>query len=54
MGSSQPSIQEVPGHLSLGVKQPGREADRSPAANADVKNDGTVPPFHHTSSWCGA
>jgi hypothetical protein len=54
LGSTQPSIQDVPGPLSLGVKQPGREADRSLPASADVKNDGTLPPLHHTSSWCGS
>jgi len=27
----------VPGHLSLGVKRPGREADHSPPSSAEVK-----------------
>jgi hypothetical protein len=38
MGTSQPPIQWVPGALSLGVKQPVREADHTPAASAEVKN----------------
>jgi hypothetical protein len=35
--STQPPIQWVPGALSQGVKRPGREADHSPPANAEVK-----------------
>jgi hypothetical protein len=38
LGPSQPPIQGVPGALSLGVKQPGREADHSPPSSAEVKN----------------
>jgi hypothetical protein len=34
---NQPPIQWVPEALSLGVKQPGREADHSPPSSADVK-----------------
>jgi hypothetical protein len=30
LGPTQPPIQWVPGALSLGVKQPGHEADHSP------------------------
>jgi hypothetical protein len=37
MGSTQPPIQWVPGALSRGVKRPGREADHSPPASAEVK-----------------
>jgi hypothetical protein len=33
----QPSVQWVPGALSLGVKRPGREADHSPPSSAQVK-----------------
>jgi hypothetical protein len=36
-GPTQPPIQWVPGALSLGVKQPGREADHSPPSSAGVK-----------------
>jgi len=36
--TTQPSIQWVPGALSLGVKWPGREADHTPQSSAEVKN----------------
>jgi hypothetical protein len=38
LGPTQPPIQCVPGALSLGVKRPEREADRSPPSSADVRN----------------
>jgi hypothetical protein len=38
LGSTQPSIQSVPGAVSLAVKRPGREADHSPPSSAEVKN----------------
>jgi hypothetical protein len=37
LGSTQSPIQWVPGALSPGVKRPGREADHSPLASAEVK-----------------
>jgi hypothetical protein len=37
LGPTQPPIQWVPGHLSPGVKGPGREADYSPPTSAEVK-----------------
>jgi hypothetical protein len=37
LGPTQPSIQWVPGALSLGLKQPRREADHSPPFSAEVK-----------------
>jgi hypothetical protein len=37
LGLTQPPIQWVPGALSLGVKQQGREADQSPPVIAEVK-----------------
>jgi hypothetical protein len=37
LGPTQPPIQWVPGALSPGMKQPGREADHSPPTSADVK-----------------
>jgi hypothetical protein len=37
LGPTQPSIQWVPGALSLGVKWPGCEADQSPPSSAKVK-----------------
>jgi hypothetical protein len=38
LGPTQPPIQWVPGALSLGVKQLGREVDHSPPSSAEVKN----------------
>jgi hypothetical protein len=38
LGPTQPPIQWVPGTLSLGVKQLGREADHSPPSRNEVKN----------------
>jgi hypothetical protein len=35
--STQPPIQSVPVAVSPGVKRPGREADHSPPASAEVK-----------------
>jgi hypothetical protein len=37
LGPTQHSIKWVPGAVSPGVKQPGREADHSPPTNAEVK-----------------
>jgi hypothetical protein len=37
LGSTQPPIQRVLEDLSLGVKRPGREANHSPPASAEVK-----------------
>jgi hypothetical protein len=37
LGPTQLPIQRVPGALSPGVKQPGREADHSPQTSAEVK-----------------
>jgi hypothetical protein len=39
LGSTQPPIQRVPGALSLAMKQPGHEADHSPPASAEVKEN---------------
>jgi hypothetical protein len=35
------------------VKQPEREADRSPPSSAEVKNEWNYNPLSHTSSWRG-
>jgi hypothetical protein len=35
---TQSPVQRVTGALSLGVKRPGREANRSPLSSAEVKN----------------
>jgi hypothetical protein len=37
LGPTQPPIQRVPGVLSLGIKQAGREADHSPPSSAEIK-----------------
>lgn len=42
LGTTQPPIQRVPGCLTLGIKQPGSEAGRSPPCTAEVKNAGTI------------
>jgi hypothetical protein len=39
LGPTQPPVQWIPAALSLGVKQPGREADHSPPSSAEVKNE---------------
>jgi hypothetical protein len=55
LGSTQPPIQWVRGALSLGVKQPGREADHSPPSSAEFKE--WVEPYLHLPnmpSWRGA
>jgi hypothetical protein len=49
LGPIQPPIQWVPG-----VKQPGREADHSPASNAEIKNDGDIHAFLDMPSWHSA
>jgi hypothetical protein len=38
LGPTQTPIELVPEALTLGVKQPGREADHSPKSSAEVKN----------------
>jgi hypothetical protein len=48
-GPSQSPIQWVLGFISQGVKQPGRETDRSPPTSAEVKNTWiyrSTPPIH--------
>jgi hypothetical protein len=37
LGPTQPLIQRVPGALSPGLKQAGRDADHSPETSAEVK-----------------
>jgi hypothetical protein len=54
LGPTQPLIQWVPGALSLGVKQPGREADHSPPSGAEVENTWsyTSIPQYVFMGWC--
>jgi hypothetical protein len=40
--------------LNIYTSRPGREADHSPPSSADAKNDGSIPPLHHMSSWHSA
>jgi hypothetical protein len=52
---THPSIQWVPGALSVGVKRPGHEADHLPPSSAEVKE--CVELYFHspnTPSWRGA
>jgi hypothetical protein len=46
MGSTQPPVQRVLGVLSLGVRRQGREADRSPRSNVEVKQTWMYPSTH--------
>jgi hypothetical protein len=50
----QPSIQWVPGALSLGIRRQGREAEHSPSSSAEVKNGRAIPSLLHISSWHNA
>jgi hypothetical protein len=55
VGPIQAPIQWVPGALSLGIKRPGREADRSPPSSTEVKE--WVELYLHSPnrpSWRGA
>jgi hypothetical protein len=54
LGPTQPPIQWVTVALSLAIKWPGREADRSPPSSAEVK--GCVELYLHSpnTSWHGA
>jgi hypothetical protein len=54
LGPTHPPIHWVPGALSLGVKQLGREADHSPPSSAVVKNPWSLPPLPHYvfMAWC--
>jgi hypothetical protein len=49
-GVHQAHIQSILGILSPGIKQPGREAVRSPPSCAEVKNGGAIRSLPHMSS----
>jgi hypothetical protein len=51
LGPTCSPLKLVPGDLSPGLKQTGREADYSPPSSGDVKNGGVIPPLHLESSW---
>jgi hypothetical protein len=44
-GAHPASCQMGIGILSPGVKQPGREANRSPPSGSEVKRSGSIPPL---------
>jgi hypothetical protein len=54
LGPTQPSIQWEPGALSLGVKQPEREAGHSTPSSAEVKSawSYTSTPQYVFMAWC--
>jgi hypothetical protein len=54
LGPNQPSIQRVPEALSLAIKRPGRKADHSRPAGAEVKNTWicTTTPPHIFVAYC--
>jgi hypothetical protein len=54
LGPTQPPIQWVPVAHSLGIKQPGSEADHSPSSSVEVKNIGAIPPIPNTFPWSSA
>jgi hypothetical protein len=54
LGPIQSLMQWIPAAISLGVKQPDREADHSPPSSVDVKNGGAIPPLLSMSSWLSA
>lgn len=47
----RPPIQRVPEHLSVRVKRPGREADRSPYLVRRLQMHGAIPLVHSIPSW---
>jgi hypothetical protein len=51
-GPPHPPIQWVPGSLSLGVKQPGSEADHSSSLMSMSKNARSYTSTRNTPSWC--
>jgi hypothetical protein len=52
--ASQPPIQEVPGAVSLDIKQQGFDGAHSPPSRAEVKIGEAIPALLHTTSWNGA
>jgi hypothetical protein len=54
LGHTQSPIQWVPEALSLGMKQPGREADHSPPSSAEDKNAWSYTPLlqYAFMAWC--
>jgi hypothetical protein len=54
LGSTQLSVEWVPGTLSPRVNRPRLETDHSPLTVAENENCGAIRPLLHTSSWRGA
>jgi hypothetical protein len=54
LGHTQPPIRSVPVALSPRVRRQRRASKLSPSSSTEVKNGGTILPFHHTSSCRGA
>jgi len=54
LGPNKSPIQWVPGSLSMGVKRPGREADRSLPSSVEVKLPGAILPLTQYTfmAWC--
>jgi len=53
LGTTQPPLQWVTGALSLGVKQPWRDADQSHPSSAEVMRGATHPLPHYVfMAWC--
>jgi len=54
LGPTQPPIQCVPRALSVGLKWPGYETDRSPPSSAEVQNAWSIPslPQYAFMAWC--
>jgi hypothetical protein len=54
LGPTQPPIQWVPGVLSLGVKQPARQADNLPLSSAEIKDAWSYAstPQYTFMAWC--
>jgi hypothetical protein len=48
---TQTTLQYLSVVVSLGLKRPGREADRIPPSTAEIMNGGVTPPHPHTSPW---
>jgi hypothetical protein len=45
LGPTQPPILLLPALFPMGVKRPGREADKSSPYSTSDKNGGAIPPF---------